>query len=257
MHVRVNRTAIVQLIFIEGLRPSQNHVYNNVIVLPASAFTFRSILNPISILHPPLTLSRSHRNSHSVTNSMIRPPSIHDLPDMKRIIDAAELFPSEMMDDMTKSYFDHQGQQTTMDGNTVQHDSSAAITALNNGSTEHWFVKVVTEAPKDSQQPPTDVVVALVYAGPEKMTEGCYNVFLLAVHPNYQRQGYGRALMTHVADQLTITAAARVLLVETSGNDEFATAREFYSALGYTAVARIPEFYQKGEDKIIYHKFLQ
>jgi ribosomal protein S18 acetylase RimI-like enzyme len=98
------------------------------------------------------------------------------------------------------------------------------------------------------------VYVPIAFAGPEKMTEGCFNALLLAVAPNCQREGHGRDLMIYLADHLQSNSIARILLVETSGNDEYAGTRHFYTAIGYKQVAMIPEFYQKGEDKIIYLK---
>jgi ribosomal protein S18 acetylase RimI-like enzyme len=263
MYVWLNWTTnvlrISALIFIQSPTQSQYHLDKNVgIQLPVpvgiSAFNIRSISNPTSIRLHSLTNYKSYINSHYLHHSMIRPPSVHDLPDMKSIIDAAELFPSEMLDEMTKNYFDQQPQMND-DGIMSTHSSNTAVTT--NGSNEYWFIKVVTQELEDPQQPQKDVVVALLYAGPEKMTEGCYNVFLLAVHPQYHRLGYGRELMTHVEDHWKNHQIARIVLVETSGNDEYHTARDFYTALGYNAVARIPEFYQEGEDKIIYHKFLR
>jgi hypothetical protein len=48
----------------------------------------------------------------------------------------------------------------------------------------------------------------------------------------------------------------RVLLVETSGLPEFGRTRAFYLHLGYAEEARIREFYQAGEDKIVFRKAL-
>lgn len=205
-----------------------------------SAFTSPNIIVHTSSPYFKVVTTRTNQSRRR----MIRAPTIHDLPDMKRIIDAAELFPSEMMDEMTKKYFDQQQQQHENDDGVAKDLSN-----------EFWFVKVVTQESEDSSTK-KHVIAALVYAAPEKMTEGCYNVLLLAVHPQYHRMGYGRALMSYMEDQLKMNHAERVVLVETSGNEEYGTARTFYTALGYNAVARIPEFYQKGEDKIIFHKFL-
>ena len=48
----------------------------------------------------------------------------------------------------------------------------------------------------------------------------------------------------------------RVLLVETSGLAEFARTCWFYAEIDYTHEARIREFYQEGEDKIVFWKAL-
>jgi ribosomal protein S18 acetylase RimI-like enzyme len=48
----------------------------------------------------------------------------------------------------------------------------------------------------------------------------------------------------------------RLLLVETSGLPAFEGTRGFYRARGYAEEARIRDFYQAGEDKIVFRKLL-
>ncbi len=49
---------------------------------------------------------------------------------------------------------------------------------------------------------------------------------------------------------------ARTLIVETSSLDKYHQAREFYRKHGYHEVARIPEFYGVGDDKVVFWKAL-
>jgi hypothetical protein len=56
--------------------------------------------------------------------------------------------------------------------------------------------------------------------------------------------------MIYLADHLQSNSIARILLVETSGNDEYAGTRHFYTAIGYKQVAMIPEFYQKAKIRL-------
>lgn len=97
---------------------------------------------------------------------------------------------------------------------------------------------------------------ATAYYAPERMTDGTWNLYLLAVHPNYQGQGRGAALVRHVEQDLR-EAGARVLLIETSGVPGFAGQRAFYTGLGYREEARIRDFYEPGDDKVIYWKALR
>ncbi|MDQ2812868.1 MAG: GNAT family N-acetyltransferase [Actinomycetota bacterium] len=98
-------------------------------------------------------------------------------------------------------------------------------------------------------------IAATAYYAPERMTDGTWNLYLLAVHPDYQGQGRGAALVRHVEQDLR-AAGARVLLIETSGVPGFAGQRAFYAALGYHEEARIRDFYESGDDKVIYWKAL-
>ena len=97
--------------------------------------------------------------------------------------------------------------------------------------------------------------VGVAYYAPERMTDGTWNLYLLAVHPGRQRQGRGAALVHHV-EQALAARDARVLLVETSGLASFERARAFYRALGYDEEARIREFYKAGDDKVVFRKAL-
>ena len=88
------------------------------------------------------------------------------------------------------------------------------------------------------------------------MTDGTWNLYLLAVHPDYQGRGRGSALVRQVEQDLR-RVGARVLLIETSGVPGFAVQRAFYAGLGYHEEARIREFYAAGDDKIVYWKLLR
>lgn len=97
--------------------------------------------------------------------------------------------------------------------------------------------------------------VGVAYVAPERMTEGTWNLYLIAIHPNWQRQGRGALLLGYV-ERMLAENGERVLLVETSGLEEFEYVRAFYRKNGYEEEARIREFYKAGEDKIIFRKVL-
>jgi ribosomal protein S18 acetylase RimI-like enzyme len=97
--------------------------------------------------------------------------------------------------------------------------------------------------------------VGVAYYAPERLTEGTWNLYMLAVHPDRQRQGRGAALVRHV-EQALAAQGARLLLIETSGLGSFERTRAFYRALGYSEEARIREFYKAGDDKVVFRKAL-
>ena len=98
-------------------------------------------------------------------------------------------------------------------------------------------------------------VRAIAYVEPERMTDGTWNIQLIAVFPDCQRSGLGRHLLADVEQQLR-DRGARIVLVETSGTDEFDYVRAFYASSGFTEEARIREFYAEGVDKVTYRKSL-
>ncbi len=97
--------------------------------------------------------------------------------------------------------------------------------------------------------------VGVAYYAPERMTEGTWNLYMLAVRTDRQRQGRGAALVRHVERQLA-ARGARLLLIETSGLGSFDRTRAFYRALGYGEEARIRDFYKAGDDKVVFRKAL-
>ncbi len=150
----------------------------------------------------------------------IRPLQLTDMPDVKAVIDSCGLFPSELLDAMTAGYFSGEA------------------------SDDFWLTY-------DDGKP-----IAVAYCAPERMTHGTWNLLLIAVHHGFQGKGYGTAMMRHVEDSLA-ARGKRLLLVETSGLPDFEKTRRFYKMIGYNEEARIRDFYQAGEDKIIFRKVLE
>ena len=153
------------------------------------------------------------------TDTNIRPIVPSDIPALKAVIDANELFPSDMLDEMISDYFNGE---------------------KNNN---FWFTY-------EDGEP-----VAIAYCAPERMTEGTWNLYLIAVHPDWQGKGHGTSMLHYIEEMLT-ARGERVLLVETSSLPSFEHARSFYRKCGYEEEARIREFYQAGEDKIVFRKSL-
>lgn len=101
-----------------------------------------------------------------------------------------------------------------------------------------------------------DGPVGVAYCEPERMTDGAWNLQLIAIHPAHQGQGRGTNLLSYV-EQVLIRRGGRMLLVETSGVPEFDRTRRFYAKCGYEEEARIRDFYATGDDKIVFRKVLQ
>lgn len=97
------------------------------------------------------------------------------------------------------------------------------------------------------------VPVGVAYLAPEKMTYGTWNLYWIAVAPEFQRQGRGKALLNHVEGWLS-DRGERILLVETAGVEEFDYVRKFYTDNGFETEARIRDFYEAGVDKVVFRK---
>ena len=103
-----------------------------------------------------------------------------------------------------------------------------------------------------------DRAMAAAQFAPEPFADRLWNLYFLAADPAAQGQGRGSALIEFVEDELGSRGddVARVLLVETSSTDQYASSRAFYAAQGFDEEARIREFYGPGDDKVIFWKAL-
>jgi ribosomal protein S18 acetylase RimI-like enzyme len=118
------------------------------------------------------------------------------------------------------------------------------LTTYLNGSNEDIWLLASDEQP-----------MGVLYCTPEPMTSGTWNILMLLVHPNAHGQGYGRALIAHI-EELVAVRKARLLIVETSGVEDFERTRSFYAQCGYTEEARIRNFYAASDDKVVFVKSL-
>jgi ribosomal protein S18 acetylase RimI-like enzyme len=88
--------------------------------------------------------------------------------------------------------------------------------------------------------------------GPTPCTSGTYDLYWLAVDPEFQGGGIGGALLQEMEHRLR--AVARLIVVETAGRADYAGTRAFYQARGYSPVATIPDFYAPGDDQVVFVK---
>ncbi len=93
------------------------------------------------------------------------------------------------------------------------------------------------------------------YVAPDPYADGVWNVWWIGVAPDHQGTGVSRRLLEHV-EHTVRAAGARVVVIETSDKAAQARARRFYAKFGYTECGRIPDFYARGEAKVIYARTL-
>lgn len=91
--------------------------------------------------------------------------------------------------------------------------------------------------------------------GPRSLTEGTYDLYWIAVSPELRRAGIGRLLLDWVEQDIR-QMRGRLIVVETSGLENYAPTRRFYLGTGYSQEAIIKDFYKDGDDLVIYTKHL-
>ncbi|HEX4872550.1 MAG TPA: GNAT family N-acetyltransferase [Nevskiaceae bacterium] len=120
---------------------------------------------------------------------------------------------------------------------TLQAHLAGEVTAL-------WFTAVAGHP------------VGVAYCAPEPVTRGTWNLLMLWMHPEHAGQGLGRALVAAVEARLR-EQAVRLLIVETSALPEYQAARRFYEKSGFVQEARVCDFFDEGDDKLIYTRPLR
>ena len=98
-------------------------------------------------------------------------------------------------------------------------------------------------------------LVGYVCYGSTPGTDRTYDLYWIAMHPDFQGSGGGSQLLGEVERRLR-QREARLLVVETSSRDDYAPTRRFYDAHDYTAVATIADYYAPGDSRVIYTKRL-
>lgn len=96
---------------------------------------------------------------------------------------------------------------------------------------------------------PDGALAGYVVYGRTPGTDRTWDIYWIAVSPALQGAGIGTLLIDEVERRLH--GRARMLLVETSGQPLYAGTRAFYERRGYREVARVPDFYADGDDRVI------
>ena len=99
------------------------------------------------------------------------------------------------------------------------------------------------------------VVAGYICFGPTPLTDATWDIYWMAVAPDKQGQGIGSALLKS-AEKNIREADGRLAIIETSSMPAYEKARHFHIRHGYETVARIPDFYAPGDDKLILRKRL-
>jgi len=92
--------------------------------------------------------------------------------------------------------------------------------------------------------------------GPIPGTTESADLYWIAVDPEAQGLGVGRALLTE-AEQWMAEAGRLRVYVETAGRAQYAPTRSFYIGCGYQIAAEFEHFYSPGDAKVVFLKVLR
>ena len=120
--------------------------------------------------------------------------------------------------------------------------------ALTNKEQEDYHPYVLTEE--------DGTVVAYACFGKNAMTAGTFDLYWIATRADRMGKGYGRTILSFVEAEV-LRRGGYLLVIETSSQESYGSTREFYEKVGCTLAAQLPDYYAKGDDKLIYLRRLR
>lgn len=90
--------------------------------------------------------------------------------------------------------------------------------------------------------------------GPIPGTKFSYDLYWIAVAPNFQRQGIGGLLLEHTEKEIQRRGGKRIY-IETSSQPLYEPTRNFYDSRGYILEGYQKDYYAPGDDKLLYVKW--
>ncbi len=99
------------------------------------------------------------------------------------------------------------------------------------------------------------VTAAYSCFGHVEMTKSCFDLYWIVTHNDFRGKGIGKKLLEETCRQAKKQGAGKII-AETSGRDHYAPTRAFYDSAGFTLEATIRDYYDEGDDMLIYTKRL-
>jgi ribosomal protein S18 acetylase RimI-like enzyme len=100
-----------------------------------------------------------------------------------------------------------------------------------------------------------DLAIGYICYGPTPMTEGTFDLYWIAVDPDFQEKGAGSKLLDFLVKAVKVRGG-RMILADTSTVPFYEKTRKFYVKNGFQEVARIPDYYRPGNDRITFYRRL-
>ena len=97
--------------------------------------------------------------------------------------------------------------------------------------------------------------VAYTCYGPIPCSLISYDLYWIVTHNAYRGKGIGRLIMAET-ESLIRKAGGKAIYIETSSKEMYKPTRIFYEKNNYMIKARCEDFYDMGDDKLVYIKKL-
>ena len=101
-----------------------------------------------------------------------------------------------------------------------------------------------------------DQAIGYICYGPTPMAQGTFDLYWIAVDPDFQGQRVGSTLLNFLGEVLE-AEGGRLILADTSTIPHYEKTQKFYLKNGFQEVARIPDYYHPGNDRITFCRRLR
>ncbi len=99
-------------------------------------------------------------------------------------------------------------------------------------------------------------ITGFAYFGPDNIAVGSWELWWIVVDKSLQGTGRG-GLLLREAEKLALEAHGRLMFIDTSSLPRYEPTRRFYLKHGYEQEAMLREYYNVGDDKVIFRKVLK
>jgi len=101
-----------------------------------------------------------------------------------------------------------------------------------------------------------DQPVGYICYGLTPMTQGTFDLYWIVVDRNCQGRGIGSRLFDFL-EKILKGIGGRLILADTSSIPQYEKGQRFYLEKGFKEVARVPDYYAPGNDRITYCKRIE
>ena len=98
-----------------------------------------------------------------------------------------------------------------------------------------------------------DKLVGFAYYAPAGVSERAWQLWWIVVRADQHGRGVGSELLRFLEDDIK-RSRGRVLFIDTSSQPRYAPTRQFYLKHGYEQHAVLKDFYDAGDDMIVFRK---
>jgi ribosomal protein S18 acetylase RimI-like enzyme len=96
-----------------------------------------------------------------------------------------------------------------------------------------------------------DQAIGYICYGPTPMTQGTFDLYWIAVDPDFQEQGVGSKLLSFL-EEMVKAEGGRLILADTSTIPHYEKTQKFYLKNGFQEMARVSDYYHPGNDRITF-----